>query len=75
MIITFFVYLSVFSYLFSGLIAWLALVRDITRSPEFSCWHNILILFVSAIVIFAWPIWVIIEAKKQDSEEIAPEVA
>ncbi len=69
MIITFFVSLVTVSYLLSGVISWLALLRNISHQPSFSCWKNILFLFASLMIVFIWPIWIIIEAKRSEKEE------
>lgn len=75
MILTFFIYLLAFKYLFSGLICWLVIVKDINTSYSLPWWQNLLMIFASVIVIIVWPIWLIVEAKKQDSEEVAPGMA
>ncbi|PIG94095.1 hypothetical protein [Gloeocapsopsis sp. IPPAS B-1203] len=74
MISTFFLYLIAISYLFSGLISWLAFVKNISHRASFSCWQNIFVLLASLIVLVTWPIWIIAEAKKVDIEEIMPGV-
>ena len=74
MISTFFLYLTAISYLFSGLISWLAFVKNTSHHTSFSCWQNIFVLLASLIILVAWPIWIITEAKKADSEEMMPGV-
>ena len=67
---------SATAYVFSGLICYLAFVRNLSqhcKSLQFDCKLKLL---TSVWIIVLWPLWIIREIKKEDNttEEISPTI-
>ena len=65
MIVIVFTYL-VSAYVISGLICWLAFLRDFNQR-SLSVWQRLLAVLASFMIVVFWPISIIIEIRKQAS--------
>lgn len=66
MLIILFSYLAT-TYIFSGLVCWLAFLRNFNQISKLSGWQRLVVVLTSPIIVVLWPIWIIIEIRKLNS--------
>lgn len=63
-----FIFLAV-TYVFSGIICWLAFLRDFNQRSSLSGWQRLISVLASFVIVVFWPIGIIIGISKLNSSE------
>lgn len=56
-------------YIFSGLICWLAFLRNRNQRSSILKWQHLLVVLASLVIGVFWPLWIITQTRQMTSKE------